>query len=121
MLLNNVKKVSFYMYIVSTFSLAGTCLLYSFYGLLNFGVIPDVIYNIINWCFNIMFNSLNFLGFFIRPRTIKIVVELFTFYYLMRFTFKATIVTIKLGRFLFDYVGTLRGMFVGGIMKLFGL
>lgn len=112
MLLNNVKKVSFFIYIFSAFSLAGTCALYSFYGLLNFGVIPDVIINVINWCFNIIFNSLDFLGFFIRPRTIKLVVQLFTFYYLMKFTFRATIVTIKIGRFLFDYVGTLRGMLV---------
>lgn len=118
---DSVKKVSFYMYILSAFSLAGTCALYSFYSVFNFGVIPNAIITTISWCFDLIFNSLNFLGFFIRPSTVKIVVEMFVFYYLIKLNFKFFIVTIKIGRFLYDYVTSLKGMIFGAIIKIFGL
>lgn len=109
------------MYILSAFSLAGTCLLYSFYGIFNFGIIPSAMSSTIGWCFNLIFDSLNFLGFFIRPSTIKIVVELFVVYYLLKLNFKFFMVTIKLGKFLMEYMVSLKGMIFGAITKIFGL
>lgn len=118
---DSVKKVSFYMYILSAFSLAGTCALYSFYGIFNFGTIPNTVITTVNWCFNLIFDSLNFLGFFIRPSTIKIVVEMYVVYYLMKLSFKFYIVTIKIGKFLMEQVVSLKGMLFGAICKMFGL
>lgn len=118
---DSVKKVSFYMYILSAFSLAGTCLLYSFYGIFNFGIIPNTIITTVNWCFDLIFNSLNFLGFFIRPSTVKIVVEVFVVYYLLKLNFKFFMITVKLGKFLMEYMVSLKGMLFGAITKIFGL
>ncbi len=119
--LDGITKVSFYMYILSAFSLVGSCALYTFYGIFDFGIIPNTIITTINWCFNLIFNSLNFLGFFIRPTTIKLVVEMFVVYYLLKLNFKFYIVTIKIGRFLYDYMVSLKGLVLGGILKFFGI
>lgn len=119
--LDGVTKVSFYMYILSAFSLAGSCLMYTFYSIFDFGIIPGSIITTINWCFDLIFNSLNFLGFFIRPSTIKLVVEMFVVYYLLKLNFKFYMVTIKLGKFLMEYMVSLKGMVFSAICKIFGL
>lgn len=118
---DSVKKVSFYMYILSAFSLAGTCLLYSVYGIFNFGVIPTAITSTVGWFFNLIFDSLNFIGFFIRPATVKLVIEIFVVYYLLKLNFKFFMVTIKLGKFLMEYMVSLKGMLFNAIIKIFGI
>lgn len=121
MTLDNVRTVGGYAIIFSSFTLVGSCFAYTVYGLFNTGVININIINTVNWFFDLIFNSLNFLGFFIRPSTIKIVAESFTFYWLLRIWFKAQTVFVKLARFVYSYLDTLMNKTIRFICKLFGI
>lgn len=118
---DGIKENASFLAVINALIFMGSALVYTVYNTFTIPVINTAMLHSINWFFNLIFSSLNLLGFFIRPSTIKNVVELFTFFWCFRLLFKSCMVFIKTGRFVVSYVQSFIGKSTRIILKLFGL
>lgn len=65
------------------------------FGWINIPPIPSEIKNSINSFLDLIFNNLTFLGFFIRPTTLKILIPLCIFLFTFKDIYKLTMWIIK--------------------------
>lgn len=65
------------------------------FGWINIPAFPDELKNSINSFFDLVFNNLSFLGFFIRPSTLTIVIPLILFIFNFKYIYKLTMWIIK--------------------------
>lgn len=65
------------------------------FGWINIPAFPDSLKNSINSFFDLIFNNLTFLGFFVRPATLKIIIPLAIFMINFKYIYKLTMWIIK--------------------------
>lgn len=70
-------------------------LLQILFGWINIPQFPDSLKNSINSFLDLIFNNLTFLGFFVRPSTLKIVIPLAIFMFNFKYIYKLTMWIIK--------------------------
>ncbi len=91
--------------------------------IINLFEIPQIneqIVMVVDYVFDLIFNSLDLLSFFIRPSTLSLACNLFCCYYLMYFEFKFIKVCIKLAVGLYKNVSDLLGKGSTFVLKLLG-
>lgn len=65
------------------------------FGWINIPPFPDTLKNSINSFLDLIFNNLTFLGFFVRPATLKIIIPLAIFMFNFKYIYKLTMWIIK--------------------------
>lgn len=65
------------------------------FGWINIPPFPDTLKNNINTFLDLIFNNLTFLGFFVRPTTLKIMIPLAIFVFNFKYIYKLTMWIIK--------------------------
>lgn len=65
------------------------------FGWINVPSFPEELKNNINKFLDLIFNNLDFLGFFIRPQTLKIVIPLIIFLFNFKYIYKLSMWIIK--------------------------
>lgn len=65
------------------------------FGWINIPPFPEDLKNSINSFFDLIFNNLTFLGFFVRPTTLKIVIPLIIFIFNFKYIYKLSMWIIK--------------------------
>lgn len=65
------------------------------FGWINIPAFPEELKNSINSFLDLIFNNLDFLGFFIRPLTLKIVIPLLIFLFNFKYIYKLVMWIIR--------------------------
>ena len=114
-----IKNATGMLAVFSFLSALGYSAIYVLYHIFSFGVINSSITSVIDTIYNIMFDSFNLLGFFIRPETIRLTALLFVSYYILSMTFKFFMVTIRVAHHLYDRILSFSNKLIGFFVKLF--
>lgn len=118
---DKVSSASAIVIVITTFFVIGSAIYQSFFSIFNFGEITLQITTIIDYVFDLIFDSLGLLSFFIRPTTLSYVCRIFCYYYLLQFEFKFIRVCVKLTLRLYEVVKDLFGKSSSMILKLFSI
>lgn len=97
----------------------GTAILDYFIGSNIFIAVTDNITTVVNFVFDLIFNSLNLLSFFIRPTTLSIIAHLFIAYWTVWLEFKFLVACTKITIKAFELAHTMINTATNIISKLF--
>lgn len=97
----------------------GTAILDFFIGSNIFIAVTDNIVTVVNFVFDLIFNSLNLLSFFIRSTTLSIIAHLFTVYWLVWLEFKFLVACTKITIKAFEVAHTMLNTTTNIVSKLF--
>lgn len=70
-------------------------LIHLLFDWINIPAFPEDLNNSVNEFLNLIFNNLGFLGFFIRPQTLKIVIPLLIFLFNFKYIYKLVMWIIR--------------------------
>lgn len=97
----------------------GTALLNLFMGSNVFISVTSNIVNVVNFVYDLIFNSLSLLSFFIRPTTLSVVAHMFIAYWTIWIEFKFLIACTKITIKAFDVAHTVLNTATNIISKIF--
>ena len=102
MVRNNALNLGTIAILLFSSFVTGTALLDVFMGSNIFISVTDNILTVVNFVFDLIFSSLNLLGFFIRPSTLSFVAHLFIAYWAVWIEFKFLVACCKITIKAFD-------------------